>query len=157
MTDLRDHFEDMAGPVSPPTAEQVAADLTRGRRALRRRRTLQTAAGSSFDAAALVAAFAVAANGDGTGPGAPVATGTGDRSSSAAAVKLVAYRGEQPKGFTIDTVPDGWFVQSDDNYNLVLAPNKVKKPGLNVNPSTDPVYDEQTFVGKIAILLESKD
>ena len=157
MTDLRNHFEGIAGPVSPPTAEQVAADLTRGRRALRRRRTRQTAAGSSFAVAALVAAFAVAANGDGTAPGAPVATGTGDRSSSAAAVKLVAYQGEQPKGFTIDTVPDGWFVQSDDNYNLVLAPNKVKKPGPNVNPSTDPVYDEQTFVGKIAIFLESKD
>ena len=153
MTDLRNHFEGIAGPVPPPSTEQVSADLARGRRALRRRRTVQTVCGSSFAVAALVAAFAVTATGDGAGPGAPTATGAGDRSASAPAVKLVAYKGAQPKGFTIDTVPEGYAVESGDDYSLVLAPTEPKDIGPDVSPSAIP----GSFIGKIAIMLESKD
>ncbi|MET0425959.1 MAG: hypothetical protein ABW046_18965, partial [Actinoplanes sp.] len=76
---------------------------------------------------------------------------------AAPAARLVAYTGAQPKGFTIDKVPDGWFIQSDVNSNLLLAPKSVQNPKPGADPSTDPVYDTSSFVGKIAIMLESKD
>ena len=150
MTDLRNHFEGIAGPNPPPSAEQVTADIARGRRALRRRRTVQTVAGSSFAVAALVAGFAVTAGGNDASPSAPVAGG--DRPSSAAAVKLVAYQGEQPKGFTIDTVPEGYVIESGDDYSLVLAPKKPQK-----HEGISPSAIAGSFIGKIAIMLESKD
>ncbi|MGK5680626.1 hypothetical protein [Actinoplanes sp. URMC 104] len=150
MNDLRDHLSQIAGPVSPPTAEQVKADLVRGRRALRRRRTVQCIAGSSFGVAALAAAIAFATT------GAPASAP--DRVTAAApAVQLVAYKGEQPQGFTVDKVPDGWFVQASEPGYLTIAPDKAKKPGPGVNPSEEPVYAPDVFVDKIAVMLESKD
>jgi hypothetical protein len=156
MTDLHNRLAAIAGPGAAPTTADVDADLARGRRALRRRRTLQATGGSAFAVAALVAAVSWATTGGApTGPGGPQAA---DRpAATAAAVQLVAYKGEQPKGFTIDKVPDGWFVQDDDNYNLTLAPDRVQNPGPDVDPSRDPVHDPQSFVGKIGIMLSSKD
>ncbi|MEU4238639.1 hypothetical protein [Actinoplanes sp. NPDC026619] len=157
MNDLRDHFREIAGPISTTTETQVEADLTRGRRALRRRRAVQTLTGSAFGAAALAAAIAVATSGS-TPAGTNTATAPGDQIvAGAASVKLVAYKGEQPEGFTVDKVPDGWFIQSSDLSSLVLAPEKAKHLGPNVNPSTEPLADGSSFVGKIAIMLESKD
>ncbi|GAB2611713.1 hypothetical protein Aab01nite_67150 [Paractinoplanes abujensis] len=151
MNDLRDHFEEIAGPMHAVDSKQVEADLTRGRRALRRRRAVQAVAGSAFGVAALAAAFAVATSG-GT-PAVPADKGT----ASVASVQLVAYKGEQPKGFTVDKVPDGWFVQASEQGYLTVAPDKAKNPGPDVNPSTDPVYDKDSFADKIVIMLESKD
>ncbi|XVU26082.1 hypothetical protein ACQPZJ_03200 [Actinoplanes sp. CA-054009] len=156
MSDLRHHFEKIAGPTpeTTTTKAQAEADLVRGRRALRRRRTLQSVAGSAFGVAALVAAFAVA-TADGAGESAgPIAA---DRPAAAVNVQLVAYKGEQPKGFTVDKVPSGWFIQNDDNYSLVFAPEKAENPGPDVNPSADPLYDPNSFVDKIVVMLESKD
>ncbi|MFF5080408.1 hypothetical protein ACFY36_25430 [Actinoplanes sp. NPDC000266] len=156
MSDLRRHFEKIAGPTpeTTTTAAQAEADLGRGRRALRRRRTVQSIAGSAFGVAALVAVFAVATSG---GPGEsapPVAI-----KEKTPVVQLVAYKGEQPKGFTVDKVPSGWFIQNDDNYSLVFAPEKAKNPGPDVNPSSDAgqIYNPASFVGKIVVMLESKD
>ncbi|MEV4345292.1 hypothetical protein AB0J83_12520 [Actinoplanes sp. NPDC049596] len=163
MSDLRHHFERIAGPVQPtPTSAQTEADLARGRSALRRRRTVQTIAGSAFGVAALVAAFAVATSGGPGEAGAPTAAESPavERSAGARpapAVELVAYKGEQPKGFTVDKVPAGWFIQNDDNYSLVFAPDKAKNPGPDVNPSADPLYDPNSFMDKIVVMLESKD
>jgi len=151
MNDLRDHFQEIAGPISTPSHDQIAADLTRGRRALRRRRVVQACTGSAFGVAALAAAIAVA-----TSTSAP--TAPEDRVvAGAAAVQLVAYKGEQPKGFTVDKVPDGWFVQTSELGFLTVAPEKAKNPGPGVNPSADPVYDKNSFIDKIVIMLESKD
>jgi hypothetical protein len=152
MIDLRTHLEEIAGPVSPPTAEQADADVARGRRALRRRRAGQTIAGSAFGVAALVAAFTVAAAGTDAGPRGPVA----DHPATVTAARLVAYRGVQPKGFTVDKVPDGWFVQADENYSLLLAPERARHGGPDVNPSKAPLYDPTSYVGKITIMLEGK-
>ncbi|MBU2667427.1 hypothetical protein KOI35_28340 [Actinoplanes bogorensis] len=149
MNDLRDHLQQIAGPMTTISSDQVEADLTRGRRALRRRRLVQTTAGSAFGVAALAAAIAVATTGGPTT--APVSP------ERPASVQLVAYKGEQPKGFTVDKVPDGWFVQSSEQGFLTIAPNKAKNPGPDVNPSEAPVYDAESFVDKIAIMLESKD
>ena len=153
MMDLRDHLDQIAGSTPPPTAEQAGADVARGRRALRRRRAGQTAAGSAFGVAALVAAFSIATAGTGAAPHGPATAG----SRPVVAAALVAYQGAQPKGFTIDKVPAGWFIQNDDNYSLLLAPQKAQSPGPDVDPSRDPLFDRDSFVGKIAIMLESKD
>jgi hypothetical protein len=153
--ELRDAFQDLAGRPVAPTMQQVDADLTRGRGALRRRRAVQAAGGSLFAVAAAVAALAVTTSGTGAGPAnvdakAPPA-------ATAGKIQLVAYKGEKPKGFTVDTVPDGWFVQNVNEYELVIAPNKVKNPGPDVDPSKAPEYDPAMYVGKIAVFLESKD
>ncbi len=153
MTDLRDHFHEIAGPLSATTSQQAEADLTRGRRALRRRRTVQAVAGSAFGVAALAAAVAVAA----TTGGAPATTPNDQVVAGATTVKLVAYKGEQPKGFTVDKVPDGWFIQNSQLGYLVLAPEKAKKLGPDVNPSTEPLANPESFEDKITIMLESKD
>lgn len=155
MMDLRDAFEDVAGRPVAPTIQQADTDLARGRTALRRRRAIQTAGGSLFTVAAAVAAFAVATSGTATGPGGTEAQAPPP--ASAQSIQLVAYKGEQPKGFTVDEVPDGWFVQSISQSALVIAPDKVKNPGPDVDPSKAPEYDPEMYVGKIAVFLESKD
>jgi hypothetical protein len=65
--------------------------------------------------------------------------------SAAAALKLVAYRGEQPKGFTIDKVPDGWEVQG------------VTASALTIAPIGFPDQSPDSFVGKIVVMLQSAD
>ena len=155
MIDLRNHLEERTGPPGPATVAQADADLARGRKALRRRRASQTIAGSAFGVAALVAAFTVATSGTGAGPSSPPPAA--ERPAVISAARLIAYKGAQPKGFTVDKVPDGWFIQSDENYSLVLAPDKAKNPGPDVNPSTQPLFDKHSYVDKITIMLESKD
>ncbi|MCY1137666.1 hypothetical protein OWR29_06615 [Actinoplanes sp. Pm04-4] len=150
MNDLRDHFQQIAGPIPTTTPDQIEADLTRGRRALRRRRVVQACTGSAFGVAALAAAIAIATSSTGVPP-------TAGQEQTVASVQLVAYKGEQPKGFTVDKVPDGWYIQASNEGYLTVAPDKAKNPGPDVNPSTDPVYDENSFVDKIVIMLESKD
>lgn len=157
MSDLRHHFEKIAGPVPAQAAPAaVEADLTRGRRALRRRRTVQSIAGSAFGVAALAAAFAVATSGTSESANAPIAQGPAAESRAVAspvAVQLVAYKGEQPKGFTVDKVPSGWYIQGDDAYSLVIAPKNTP----TAVPSSAGLNDPHSFVGKIAVMLESKD
>jgi hypothetical protein len=154
MTDLRNHLEDIAGPVVPVATGQIDDDIMRGRRAVRQRRTVQAAAGSAFAVAALVAAFTVPSGGVGAGPQGPTAAAP---PAAVVPVALVAYQGAQPKGFTIDKVPAGWFIQSDDTSGLTLAPEKVKNADPNADPSADPKHDPRSSVGKISIFLESKD
>jgi hypothetical protein len=155
MMDLRDHFEEIAGTVAPVAPADVDADIMRGRRAVRRRRTVQTVAGSAFGIAALVAAFTIPSGGVGAGPSGP--TAVAPPAVVTTTLDLVAYQGVQPKGFTLDKVPAGWFIQSDNKYSLLLAPKKVENPGPDVDPSADPLFDKNSAVGKIGIMLESKD
>ncbi|GAA1656855.1 hypothetical protein [Actinoplanes couchii] len=154
MTDLRGHLEDIAGPVTPVAPGQIEADVLRGRRATRQRRSMQAVVGSLFGVAALTAVFTIPSGGVGAGPQGPTAAAP---PAVVTAVDLVAYQGAQPKGFTVDKVPAGWFIQSDDNYSLTLAPEKVRNPGPDVDPSAQPEYDPANFVGKIGIFLESRD
>ncbi len=154
MMDLRSHLEEIAGPVVPVDATDVEADILRGKRAVRRRRSVQTVAGSAFGIAALVAAFTIPSGGVGSAPLGPTAAAP---PAVVTTIDLVAYQGAQPKGFTLDKVPAGWFIQTDDTYSLLLAPEKAKNPGPDVDPSTDPLYAPNSFVGKIGVMLESKD
>jgi len=119
----------------------------------RRRRAALAVGGSAFAVAAIVAAFSFSGAGpDGTAKAQPA-----DRPAvAAAATKLVAYTGKQPKGFSLDKVPDGWFVQADDTYSIVLASKSVTGQP-KADPSRNPLQDPGSFVGKIAVMLQSKD
>ena len=142
--DLHDRLATLAGPPGVPSAEQANADVARGRRALRRRRLFRSAGASAFAVAALAAAVTYgASNGNGSPAGTTTATGTS--APAAAATRLVAYQGEQPKGFTIDKVPAGWEVQGVNAAALTIAPKGL----ADKNPDS--------FVGKIAIMLQSAD
>jgi hypothetical protein len=140
---LRQELDTIAGAEVVTTTEDASADLDRARRALSKRRTVQKLTGSAFAVAALAVGVAIA-NG-----GAPAATtptvANGPGSVSTGVTRLVAYTGSQPKAYTIDKVPDGWEIQADNVYNLVLAP----KDALDKDPSS--------MVGKIGVQLQSKD
>jgi hypothetical protein len=152
--DLQSRLERLGGPIEPVPADAIDADLDRGRRAVRRRRTVQTAAGSAFGVAAIVAAVAfTGAHGGVDGP---------DRTPAVAQVvpgnlRLVEYRGPQPKHFTVDKVPDGYFIQNDDRTGLTIAPTSVRSRPPGIDPSKAPMYDPRDLTGKIGIYLETKE
>lgn len=152
MKNLYDGLERIAGPATEPTTSQIEADLTRGRRALRRRRVTQGAAGSAFAVAAVAAALAFATTGTtapvtGNPQAAPPATATGAPAveTPAAGIQLVAYKGAQPKGFKLDKVPDGWEIQGVDAGVMTLAPIGIKDQEMH------------SFEGKVAVMLQSRD
>jgi hypothetical protein len=93
-----------AGPAGP---EIVAGDVARGHHAVRHRRRQRFA--FAF-AGAFVAVAAVL-----VGIGIPT-TGSDTR------LELAAYTGDQPAGFKVSTVPDGWQVVSSDQSSFVVAP-----------------------------------
>jgi hypothetical protein len=162
MNDLHDRLARIAGPAAAPATDVVDADLDRGRRALQRRRTRQAAAGSACAVAVIAGAIAFAALP--ASPSTPDALPIGGipaagqpAASTAPGVDLIPYRGKQPKAFTIGTIPDGWFIQSSDDYSVVIAPDEAKRGGPNVDPSTNPLYDPHDFTGKITVMLQSSD
>ncbi|GIJ33409.1 hypothetical protein SAMN05216284_107270 [Micromonospora sediminimaris] len=137
MMDLHDRLDRIAGPVAEPSAAEADADLARGRRALRRRRSARALGTSAFAVVALAVAVTI-----GTQAG-PTATTPDDAPAEAVATRLVAYEGEQPQGFTIDKVPAGWEIQGGTTSELTIAP----KNAADKNPLA--------FIGKIAIMLQS--
>jgi hypothetical protein len=160
MTNLHDRLSLIAGPAGAPSAEQVDEDLTRGRRALHRRRTFQKLGASGFAVAAVAVAVAYGTTAGSAGGvpadrGATVAQG-GDASAATTTV-LVAYHGDQPKGFTIDKVPSGWEVQGVSASALTIGPVGAK-PHNSADPNSEVAdNDPDSFVGKIAVMLQSKD
>lgn len=112
------------GVTTTPTSDVLDADVTRGRTA-RRRRTGR-AAGLGVTAA-LALGLAVAVPLSSTPP--------------AAAVPLVAFVGDQPDGFVLDVVPEGWRVLASNPGELVLA------------PQGDDGADPAAYDGRIAVSL----
>jgi len=104
MSDLTTLMSRATATVDATPASVLDDDVSRGQRA-RRHRTRLVGTGV---AAALAAAVAVGVPLTSTAP-------------SAAAAELVAYTAEQPAGFTIAEVPEGWHVLSSDRSSLVLA------------------------------------
>jgi hypothetical protein len=126
MPDLMDVLRNLPQAVDPGPADPdvVAADVARGHRAVTRRRVTLSGA-----AVAVAAAVAVGAAQLGQQPGGPVTdAGRGGATVQQARLQLVAYAGEQPKGFQVTTVPAGWRVISDDASSFVVAP-----PGQDVS------------------------
>jgi hypothetical protein len=139
MTELHDRLDRLAGPAAPVTSSQAGADLARGRRALRRRRTVTGAAAGVFAVAAAIA------YGTASPPAGHQATVSAAPAPAVVATELVAYKGEQPKGYTIDKVPSGWEIQGNSRSSLTIAPVGAAD------------RDPDAYVGKIAIMLQSKD
>jgi hypothetical protein len=127
MSDLHTLMHEAAGPVPATTAPALAeADVARGRRAWRRQRVARVGASSGLVlAAAAVGAFAIVSPNP-----APTTTPAGPSSSAVASpsapalnsANLVAYTGEQPVGYTLDRVPEGWEVSWSTRDGLTLAP-----------------------------------
>jgi len=139
MMELHDRLDRLAGPAAPATAAQADADLARGRRALRHRRTVKGAATGVFAVAAAAAALAYGTASQ------PAPHPAAAPAPAVATTTLVAYHGEQPKGYTIDKVPAGWEIQGADPSVLTIGPVGARD------------RDPHSFVGKIAIMLQSKD
>ncbi|GLY01993.1 MULTISPECIES: hypothetical protein [Actinoplanes] len=159
MKSLHDELAGIAGPEILPTPDQVHADLSRGRGALRRRRLAQSAAGSALAVAVAAATFAFTTTGGPSGNGGtlanPPATSAGVSLSSS--FELVAYKGEQSAGFSIDKVPAGFEVQGVDETTLTLSPLGAK-PRNSADPLGDtPDTDPHSFVGKVMVGLQSVD
>ncbi len=139
MSDLHALMRDAAPRLTATAETDVDADVARGRRSLRVRRGRRTASISGIGAAALIGALAVA---DVTnGPGSTVAPQAGAGVVTSGATALVAFVGEQPAGFRLETVPVGWEVQSSTLSDVVLAP-----PGARNQDGGD-------WVGKLGVQL----
>ncbi|MCM3923574.1 hypothetical protein ND748_18125 [Frankia sp. AiPs1] len=151
MSDLRTllHEAADAAPVAP-TLATVDGDLARGRRVLARNRRIRwtvvptTTGLVAALAGALIAGPRLAADSPSTVASTVATAGPSSRGPVAgtdlsATISLVAYRGVQPVGYTIDKVPDGWQIQNVNRYSLVIA-----RVG-----ATDK--DPTSFIGKILI------
>jgi len=173
MTDLDSMLTD-AGRArdnhSPTPDGVVDADLQRAHRALTRRRAKRGAGRTAVLAAFAVAAVAVinprhagqqvppSANsvtpGAGTQTSVPSQTPPSSPHQTATAsitdtvehsIRLIAYTGTQPAGYTVDSVPDGWVIQGVNNYALVIA------------EKSNPDKSIDSFEGKLVVMLQSVD
>lgn len=158
MTDLETMLSDAGRARSAHATPDgvVDEDISRGRRALARRRMRQGGTRFAVVAALIAGAFVVVQPKDNgtteiaTPPATNADTSAGAPSVDAPAVatpsiKLVAYTGAQPAGYTVAMVPDGWEIQGVDNYALTIA--RKGDPDTHIN----------SFVGKLVVMLQSKD
>ncbi len=147
MTDLNSMLSNAAGSPRPTTDADLAGDLARGHSALRRRRF--TLATNGALALAVIGGLTLAGTGafdNASTSNAPIAAPSlPSVDISNAVTQFVAYTGEQPAGFTVAKVPDGWKLQGANEYVLLITPPSGVDPSLDV------------FVGKLAVMLESQD
>lgn len=135
-----------------PSPDVVEADVHRARSALlhrRRRRAVWTSVASTAAVAAVIGAAVVIGGADRTGdtPTAlPNPTQSQGQAPDGDGVDLVTYNGEQPPGFIVDLVPEGWYIQQPDHgaYSLAIA-----RDGDTSSPDA--------FVGKLVVTLLSSD
>lgn len=125
MPDILEVLRTMPQAVTPGGTgpDVVAADVARGHRALARRRLLLSGA------AVAVVAVAVGAAQIGL-PGGATTTDAGGPApqTRTSRLHLVAYTGEQPAGFRVSTVPEGWRVVSSDRSMFVVTPPGEEPP-----------------------------
>jgi hypothetical protein len=131
-------------------------DLARGRRLLWRRRMMGATGVAA--AVAIGALVPIALSGSNPAPAThPAAVGVHhqqvhtSRSPSASkvqpkpgSVKLVAWRGTQPPGYTVSWMPSGWVVQGSNSFALTIA------------PQGDTDTNSDSFLGKLVVMLQSK-
>jgi hypothetical protein len=167
MSDITELFNSV-GPSADeaPSEATVEADVARGRTALtrdHRRRTIRRSMLASTSVAAAAVVIVVASQlGGGAGAVHHPNTATKLPTTHAPAtfpkvqnkhtakvrtapIKLVAYNGKQLVGFTVDRVPDGWFLSTSTQFALLI------------DPQGDKDNDPNAFVGKLAVLTQSRD
>jgi hypothetical protein len=131
-----------------PSPDIVEGDVRRGRTALlrrRRRRAVGTSIASTVAAAGLVAAAIVVGSPDGSSEAPTVLPDRSTSPDAGGGVRLVTYAGEQPEGFIVDMVPEGWYIQQNPDhpqYSLAIAQN-----GDTSHPDS--------FSGKLVVMLLS--
>jgi hypothetical protein len=147
MSDIKELLERTARSVDAiPSEETVESDVRRGRAALVRRRRGRAIASLLAAAALLVAAAVVAGNLSATRDSVRLGSGNSSRQASGSdtvtSVRLVAYHGAQLQGFTVNRIPDGWYLQGSNAYRLTVAPQ-----GDTSSPDA--------FEGKLVVMLLS--
>jgi hypothetical protein len=151
MTDIKEVLDRTARSVEmTPSAETVEADLRRGRVALARRRrgrvvrflVAGTVAAALFGATIVAGTLGGTHETTGRAPSSRIGPKQGSGRGDAAAVRLVAYHGEQLDGFIVDQVPEGWYLQGSNTFRLTIAPQG----------DTSSADD---FVGKLVVTLLS--
>jgi hypothetical protein len=140
MTDVIDYLAELGTiPIGPTSASTVEGDVARGRSALRRRRGAGTAILSlAIATTGGVGWFEFAGSSGGTSS--PSVTSP----SVPLKVKLVDYLGQEPRGFHIGVIPQGYDLdlQASTPYEVVIA------------PAGDADKDPDSFVSKVAITAE---
>jgi hypothetical protein len=164
MSDITELFSRVAPTDAEPSTETVEADLARGQRALtraHRQRAIRRAMAATTTVAAAAVVVLVASQLDGSSSEThhAILTGPVTGATKAArhptvskppvhrvtAIKLVDYTGKQLAGFTVDKVPDGWSLSTSTQYALLI------------DPKGDKDNDPDAFVGKLAVLTQSRD
>jgi hypothetical protein len=151
VNDLHDLLADVATE-TPVSATAVEADLVRGRRALHHRRARRVAGPLAVaTAGATVIGLTLTENPPQPGPQAvvqgplPSHAPTSRATDPSQGIRLVAYTGQQPSGYRVAYVPDGWEIQGANAFAMTIAP-----VGFG---------DQQpdSFVGKLLVMLRSVD
>jgi hypothetical protein len=166
MSDITELFNRVAQSAdNDPDPETVEADVTRGRQALardHRRRTIRRSMAATTTVAAAAVVIVVASQLSGGSSANTTHHGTATPKHSVikptttsptvvkthhriTPIKLVDYKGPQLAGFTVDKVPDGWFLGGVNQF------------ALTINPKGDTNTSPDVFEGKLTVLLISKD
>jgi hypothetical protein len=165
MSDITELFKSVApAGDEPPSPATVDADIARGRLALAREHRRRTIRRSMVATVTIAAAAVVVVVASQPGPSSDRTTGRTAASPTPATaahhhhhaaansqphhqspIKLVSYTGKQLAGFTVDKVPDGWFLSTSTQYALLI------------DPQGDKDNDPDAFVGKLAVLTQSSD
>lgn len=114
MNDVIDRLARLTPSPAASPAEDAAADLHRGHRALARRRIKRAALGGAALTLAVGGAFGGIALTSGN-EGAPTVQAAADN------VRLVDYDGTQLPGYTVAKVPEGFVLQGTDQHILAVA------------------------------------
>jgi hypothetical protein len=130
-----------------PSPDTVESDVRRGRAALvrrRRRRAVGSSIASTVAAAAIVATAIVLGGPDGSSEAPTVQPDRATSPDAGTGVRLVTYTGEQPVGFIVELVPDGWYIQDPAHpaYSVTIA-----EEGDTSHPDG--------YVGKLVVMLQS--
>lgn len=162
MTDLKDLLEmsltDRPGLGRDDRVDPMG-DLARGRQLLRRRRRVVLSAATAGAAGVAVVGLvvasalpsgaahpAVAARPHATAHPSAAAHPSGHPLTTApVSVALVVYNGQQAPGYQVAKVPKGWVIQGGNPYVLTIA------------PADDPDKSVDGFVGKLVVMLQSRD
>jgi hypothetical protein len=141
MTDVIDRLADLGQiPIAQPETSTIDGDLARARKALRRR---HRRAGSATLSLAVVVAGGTAwftSDSHHSARRTPVVAAQ----PTPLKIKLVDYVGQEPRGFNIGTIPQGYDLdlQASTPYSIVVA------------PSEDANKDPDSFVGKLVVSAE---
>jgi hypothetical protein len=141
MTDVIERLADFGQtPIGSPPLSAIEGDLARGRSALRRRHRREGLVALSLTVAAAGGAAWLSSTGSAGGHRAPAVASP----PAPLKVKLVDYVGQEPQGFQIGTIPQGYGLdlQASTSYSVVLA------------PAGDADKNPDSFVGKLVIMAE---